>query len=207
VTAPRTSPTCAACTSASASTFPGTILRDYQTAQVRDGKSNDAQSVRYYLQDAAFWVALEGDATFLEQIARALQDPVYPTSLGRRNCSPSIPLLSPADGNAPLPGVPLLTALREAPSLRRPTFRDTLERWQARDRVIPYRLVLDRRLVPEKERARWVPSIQRDVPIGPFSDRVFRRRDILSLSEGLTLTPDAHLQRHPLNRGATQEHA
>ena len=178
--------------------MPGTLLRDYQTAQARDGKSNDAQVARYYLQDAAFWVALEGDADLLAQVARALQDPVFPTSLGRRNCQPSVPLLSPADGDGPLPGVPLLSALREAPSLRRPAFWDTLERWQGHDQQTLYRLVLDRRLVPVDERGPWQPSRQQDVPVAPFSERCFRMRDILSRSVPLTLIPDPFLHRHAL---------
>jgi CRISPR system Cascade subunit CasD len=49
---------------------------------------------RYYLVDAAFTVALaHDDHALVEQIARALSDPVWPLFLGRRSCVPSEPVL------------------------------------------------------------------------------------------------------------------
>lgn len=44
---------------------------------------------RQYLADASFTVALEGDGPLLKLLADALQDPVWPLSLGRRSCPPS----------------------------------------------------------------------------------------------------------------------
>lgn len=42
-----------------------------------------------YLQDAVFLVALEGDRQLLETLEAALNDPVWPLSLGRRSCPPA----------------------------------------------------------------------------------------------------------------------
>lgn len=177
--------------------LPGTYLRDYQTSQPQEG-TKAGQAVRYYLQDAAFWVAVEGDADLLGDVSRALADPHYPTVLGRRNCSPSVPILPPTDGGAPLTGVPLLEALLTAPSLRPVRSRDTLESWQARNAAVDYRLTLDRRLVPVKERPHWLPGRQQDVPVAPFSERQFRMRDTLSRDVPLELLPDPDLQRFTL---------
>lgn len=66
---------------------PGVLLRDYHTA--RQKKSNSSfVTTRYYLTDAVFLVGLEGKDSFLEQIAIALQNPVFPLFLGRRSCPP-----------------------------------------------------------------------------------------------------------------------
>jgi CRISPR system Cascade subunit CasD len=48
--------------------------------------------VKHYLQDASFLVALEGDRPILERLNSALQDPVWPLSLGRRSCPPAVPV-------------------------------------------------------------------------------------------------------------------
>lgn len=68
---------------------PGTLLRDYQTAQqwqVKEGAS--AQLVtRYYLSDAAFVAAVESeDRELLEAMAESLRRPRFPLFLGRRSC-------------------------------------------------------------------------------------------------------------------------
>ena len=44
---------------------------------------------RYYLQDARFAVIQELDYEMSDTIARALQNPVYDLSLGRKNCVPT----------------------------------------------------------------------------------------------------------------------
>ncbi len=96
----------------------GSILRDYHTAgtggyykasgQVE--RTNVIPGNRYYLQDARFLVGLEGtDLHLLEQISRALQDPVWPLYLGRRSCPPGEPVWL-EDGLKP--GVDLPGALR-----------------------------------------------------------------------------------------------
>lgn len=64
------------------------ILRDFQVAHVKSEKSAPYVSRRYYLQDACFTVGLEGDREFLEKCADAMNRPVFPPYLGRRNCVP-----------------------------------------------------------------------------------------------------------------------
>lgn len=93
---------------------PGTVLRDFHTA----GAGFDAGGVavasgaaprgivsqRYYLQDAAFVVGLEGpDRAFLKQLRDAVEAPHWPLALGRRSCPPADPLVDPnAIADAPL---------------------------------------------------------------------------------------------------------
>lgn len=50
-------------------------------------------SERYYLSDAVFVAGLESDdREYLEQLAYAIQNPVYPLFLGRRSCPPTLPI-------------------------------------------------------------------------------------------------------------------
>ncbi|MFT6491790.1 MAG: CRISPR system Cascade subunit CasD [Porticoccus sp.] len=44
---------------------------------------------RYYLQDMAFAVAIQGSESELQAIAEALQNPVWDLYLGRKNCAPT----------------------------------------------------------------------------------------------------------------------
>lgn len=44
---------------------------------------------RYYLQDMAFAVALQGPQSELEELQQALQNPVWDLYLGRKNCVPT----------------------------------------------------------------------------------------------------------------------
>lgn len=71
---------------------PGALLRDFQSA-LKAGESNASISNRYYLTDAAFLVAIEGDRALLEGMTEALRHPVFPLSLGRRSCPPAGPLV------------------------------------------------------------------------------------------------------------------
>lgn len=75
----------------------GVMARDYHTALkvIRaSGKGwQDCEvSTRYYLSDANFLVGLEGDSTLLEQIDRALANPVWPLYLGRKSFVPGLPI-------------------------------------------------------------------------------------------------------------------
>ena len=71
---------------------PGTLLRDFHSAQLRKkgraGKIDTYIGNRYYLQDACFLAALEGNRELLERCAEALRHPVFPPYLGRRSCIP-----------------------------------------------------------------------------------------------------------------------
>ena len=49
-------------------------------------------SERYYLADASFLAAFQGDAALIERCAKALQTPYWPLFLGRKSCVPSLPI-------------------------------------------------------------------------------------------------------------------
>lgn len=75
----------------------GLLQRDYHTAAgaiKADGKPNkDAlPSTRYFLADAAFLVALEGDQELIELLDSALQQPRWPLFLGRKAFPPAGPV-------------------------------------------------------------------------------------------------------------------
>lgn len=68
---------------------PGTLLRDYQTAQPwqKNPKDPAALVTRYFLADAAFVAAVGSeDRGELEGFQHALREPAYPLFLGRRSC-------------------------------------------------------------------------------------------------------------------------
>lgn len=90
---------------------PGTLVRDFQTAHSLDGSRAMPLSYRYYLADAVFVAAIEGDPQLLAGLHNALRQPVFPLYLGRRSCPPAWPLLidnGPRDQTA-------LEALRTTP--------------------------------------------------------------------------------------------
>jgi CRISPR system Cascade subunit CasD len=76
----------------------GRLMRDYHTAQnVRradptKGTQDTVLSERFYLADADFLVALDGDAAFLTQLDCALRRPVWPLFLGRKAFVPALPV-------------------------------------------------------------------------------------------------------------------
>ncbi|MEV6400229.1 type I-E CRISPR-associated protein Cas5/CasD [Streptomyces sp. NPDC051907] len=71
---------------------PGTRLRDFHTAHHSVSGKSMPLSERFYLADAVFVAALEGDHTLLAGLHAALRDPVYPPFLGRRSCPPAQPV-------------------------------------------------------------------------------------------------------------------
>jgi CRISPR system Cascade subunit CasD len=68
---------------------PGHLERDFQTARTRDGTESMPLSYRFYLADAAFLVAVQGQTTLLKGLREALRRPVFPLYLGRRSCPPA----------------------------------------------------------------------------------------------------------------------
>lgn len=70
----------------------GTPLRDYQTAHRFDTDVSMPVSERYYLADAVFVAAVEGDDRLIGELDRALRNPVFLPYLGRRSCPPSQPV-------------------------------------------------------------------------------------------------------------------
>jgi len=87
---------------------PGVRWADYHTAgagyglRTAEGKIKRTQSTgeletlvsrRYFLCDASFLVALQGDGTTIASIADALRQPRWPIFLGRKSCPPAVPVL------------------------------------------------------------------------------------------------------------------
>lgn len=71
---------------------PGTRIRDYQTAHHFDTGKSMPVSERFYLADAVFVAAVEGEDTTIEGLHQALRTPVFLPYLGRRSCPPSRPV-------------------------------------------------------------------------------------------------------------------
>lgn len=85
---------------------PGTRLRDYHTVvsgvltaegkikrNAATGRIETVVSIRHYLCDASFTVALQADDTALiGRLAQAVQTPVWPLYLGRKSCPPALPV-------------------------------------------------------------------------------------------------------------------
>lgn len=74
----------------------GEMERDFHTARNcyrADGSGlKNNVSNRYYLADACFLVALEGDRTLLERIQKAVKGPHWQIYLGRKSFLPSLPV-------------------------------------------------------------------------------------------------------------------
>nr|WP_152890781.1 type I-E CRISPR-associated protein Cas5/CasD [Streptomyces adustus] len=68
---------------------PGTRIRDFHTAHHAVSGKSMPLTERFYLADAVFVAALEGEHTLLAQSYAALQNPVYAPFLGRRSCPPA----------------------------------------------------------------------------------------------------------------------
>jgi CRISPR system Cascade subunit CasD len=106
----------------------GVLLRDYHTAK---NKKLAFISSRWYLADAVFLVGLEGDRVYLETLAHALQNPVFPLYLGRRSCPPAGCLVLGVREKA------LRVALQEEPGAGRRIVLDAEEQngggWYLRD--------------------------------------------------------------------------
>jgi CRISPR system Cascade subunit CasD len=83
----------------------GVFTHDYQTVgggrlagqrygvvKASGAAGDPVVSQRFYLADAEFLVALEGDPALLERLAGALTHPVWPLWLGRKAFAPTMPL-------------------------------------------------------------------------------------------------------------------
>lgn len=73
-------------------------LRDFHTVEgtrkAGGGTKGTHLTYRYFLQDAAFVVVLEGARDFLERLSEKLQDPIWGIWLGRKACIPSTPIFA-----------------------------------------------------------------------------------------------------------------
>ncbi|MEV5887583.1 type I-E CRISPR-associated protein Cas5/CasD [Streptomyces sp. NPDC052020] len=84
---------------------PGTRIRDFHTAHHGITGKSMPLSERFYLADAVFVAAVEGEHTLLTELYAALQAPVYPPFLGRRSCPPAGPVELGLHDNARLEDV------------------------------------------------------------------------------------------------------
>lgn len=111
---------------------PGSVLRDYHTVsdvrgapllsanvgpkgqKLTSPKKATHVTQRYYLQDAAFVVGVQGPIALLNGLGAAMLRPAFPLALGRRSCVPSQPLLLQSGDDLLWVG-PLLKALAMVP--------------------------------------------------------------------------------------------
>jgi CRISPR system Cascade subunit CasD len=144
----------------------GVVMRDYQTSTgvlvAGTGKADATRTVvseRYFLADAGFLVGLEGDdESLLHAVSSALRSPVWPLYLGRKAMVPSLPVW--LDDDIVRQG--LAEALAMRPRVAAPQLAD-------RDRGL--------RTMLEHPRE---GSVRYDQPLGPYSERRFGSRLVLS---------------------------
>ena len=84
---------------------PGILWSDYHTVgagiglltaqgELKRGAAGTLITRRYYLCDASFLVALQGDGKLVTEVADALRKPVWPVFLGRKCCPPGVPVVT-----------------------------------------------------------------------------------------------------------------
>lgn len=71
---------------------PGTRVRDFQTAHHQVTGRAMPVSERFYLADAVFVAAVEGDDHLIGLLRTAVSAPVFLPYLGRRSCPPTLPI-------------------------------------------------------------------------------------------------------------------
>ena len=118
-------------------------------------------SQRFYLADAAFLVALEGDdRTLLEKAHANLQNPVWPLALGRKSYLPSEPIW-------------IENGVQDAP------LRDVLARWPWIASPRKWEELPEKLLVSfESEDESGV--LKMDQPLSSFAERRFGARFVRS---------------------------
>ncbi|XBH21560.1 type I-E CRISPR-associated protein Cas5/CasD [Jonesiaceae bacterium BS-20] len=109
---------------------PGSLLRDFQTARSADSRTSMPLSGRFYLQDAVFVAAVEGEKTLLQALYSALQSPIFPVYFGRKSCVPAAPLL------IDLVDQPLLEGLKAVPWQASKRYQRTRKRPQERLEIV-----------------------------------------------------------------------
>jgi CRISPR system Cascade subunit CasD len=71
---------------------PGHLQRDFHVARSLDGNTSMPLSERFYLADAVFLAAVEGEDELIQNLDDALRHPYFPLYLGRRSCPPVGPV-------------------------------------------------------------------------------------------------------------------
>ena len=159
----------------------GQVMMDFHTAKAESRKDSYVTR-RYYLEDAAFLVGLEGDAAFLQTLEAAVNSPFFPLFLGRRSCPPTGQVCLGIRDAA------LKEALRDEP-------------FPEGERTEPYTLLLDTDKVGAYR--------QRDLPIS-FSQqhRKFAYRYIEPKRiepEKIKIKSDAHATEHDAFEGVAEK--
>ncbi|MDS1272259.1 type I-E CRISPR-associated protein Cas5/CasD [Lipingzhangella sp. LS1_29] len=159
----------------------GTRLRDFHTAHRQDNDAAMPVSQRFYLADAVFVAAVEGDDGLIMELHRAVRHPEFLPYLGRRSCPPS----RPVELAAPQPG-PLERVLTETPWQAAP--------WQQRRHRDRAEVAVD--VLVDADADDHHPEPQRDVPLS--FDPLHRRyglRGFISRRVHLT-NPQAAVRDH-----------
>ncbi len=131
-------------------------------------------SHRYYLADAVFLAAVEGDRALLASLDQAIRRPVFPLCLGRRAC--------PAEGRVTLGVVEaeLVEALRGAEWLAADWYR----------RQVGQRVVLEVLVDAPSAEASGDRETVRDVPVSYSPERrEYSWREVLRLDPELRNNP------------------
>ncbi|MFC9123274.1 type I-E CRISPR-associated protein Cas5/CasD [Streptomyces sp. NPDC057067] len=172
---------------------PGTRVRDFQTAHHGASGKSMPLSERFYLADAVFVAAVEGDPTLLVSLHAALRNPVYAPFLGRRSCPPAQPVdLGLHDGTS------LMQVLSEVPWQASAWYRR-----QHRDRADIELTVLRE---ADNDEAEFADTV-RDQPISYAAEhRRHALRAVVSDSVRVTV-PSAGLPRHDPFDALTEESA
>ncbi|WP_282710293.1 type I-E CRISPR-associated protein Cas5/CasD [Lancefieldella sp. Marseille-Q7238] len=143
---------------------PGTYERDFQTEHTRTWdkeakcwvfKDSLPLSHRFYLSDAIFIAAFEGDSNLVHTCAEALEHPVFPLFLGRRSCPPSCKVLLGIEEHATL-----LETLSSVPWQATDSYR---HRWNIREKEeIKLEILYDKGFDDYGE---GYDVVQQDVPV------------------------------------------
>lgn len=146
----------------------GVLRFDFQTAQevIRasgKGTQDTAVSRRAYLADAAFLVGLEGPENLLKAADKALRNPHWLLSLGRKSYVPSRPVW--------LEGGLLDSSLEQALLVYPPLLGNSASK-----------RVADPRLILETQDEREGGALRMDQPLSSFAERRFGPRYVTSLT-------------------------
>jgi CRISPR system Cascade subunit CasD len=157
---------------------PGRMIRDYQSAHHFDTGKSMPLSERFYLADAVFTAAVEGDDDLLASLFAALQAPVFIPYLGRRSCPPARPL-----DLAVHPGRTLGQALEHEP------WRAAL--WYQRRRR---ELEVDLETIVDATKDDGPVDSLRDQPLS--FDPQYRRYALRGIRHGWVTVPNPAVRRH-----------
>lgn len=145
--------------------FPG--RKSYGVWKASGSPGGTVVSPRHYLSDADFLVGLEGQPELLRRIDKALHEPVWPLSLGRKSYVPTIPVALPQEP----PEGPAVRDAALAEALA--SFKESSDGGRKRKAgPVRQRLVLDAPVESATER-------RQDVPLS-FRNRSFGVRGIVT---------------------------